>query len=469
MANDTAMFQQYTDHAPLCVMTQALFFHVLPPEVLNSVFAEQATVQYDFTVPFSAVTNIMASVACRTRASVNAAHVAQAGTFPVSVQSLYAKIKGVELNVSRQLVVRSAQRCEKLLECMPHGKLPPLLPGYAIRILDGNHLAGTEHRLAVLRPTSNAALPGKSLAVLDPESRLIVDLFPCEDGHAQERSLLPQVLETILPRQVWIADRNFCTAGFLHGIRERLGFFLIRQHQGLPLELTGARKHIGTSETGEVYEQAATLADPANPARIMKLRRITVVLKQADRDGNAELHIVTNLTKTAASALKVAELYRDRWLVETAFFNLTLNLRCELNTLGYPKAALFSFSVAVACYNILAVVQAALSAAHEAAVIQAEFSYYYMAREILEVTQGMLIALPPKAWDRFRRMTANEMAEYLQNIARQVNLSKYRKSKRGPKKPVVKLDYQNGHHDSTAKLLENKKTHVSLCPGNSHP
>ena len=120
--------------------------------------------------------------------------------------------------------------------------------------------------------------------------------------------------------------------------------------------------------------------------------------------------------------------------------------------------------MAVACYNILAVVQAALSAAHEAAVIQAEFSYYYMAREILEVTQGMLIALPPKAWDRFRRMTANEMAEYLQNIARQVNLSKYRKSKRGPKKPVVKLDYQNGHHDSTAKLLANKKRSVYLWP-----
>ena len=137
---------------------------------------------------------------------------------------------------------------------------------------------------------------------------------------------------------------------------------------------------------------------------------------------------------------------------------------CELHTLGYPQAALFSFSVAVACYNILAVVQAAFSAAHEAAVIQAEISYHYMAREMLEVTQGMLIALPPKAWCRFRRMSANEMAEYLQAIARQVNLSKYKKSKRGPKKPVVKLDYQNGHHDSTAKLLANKKWSVYLWP-----
>jgi hypothetical protein len=28
---------------------------------------------------------------------------------------------------------------------------------------------------------------------------LAIDVFPCEDGHAQERSLLPQVLATIPP------------------------------------------------------------------------------------------------------------------------------------------------------------------------------------------------------------------------------------------------------------------------------
>lgn len=469
MANDSATFQRYIDKAPLCVMTHSLFHHILPASVLNSVFAEHANAQYDYTVPFSSVVEIMASVACRTRASVNAAHFAQAGTFPVSVQALYDKLKGVELDVSRQLVVRSALRCEELLDGLPGGKPSPLLPGYAVRILDGNHLAGTEHRLEVLRGTSNAALPGKSLAVLDPESRLIVDLFPCEDGHAQERSLLPQVIATIRPRQLWIADRNFCTAGFLHSIREQLAFFLIRQHQGLPLELTGQRKHIGTSDTGEVYEQEARLPHPADATRILKLRRITVVLKQPDRDGDTELHIVTNLSKRAASALKVAELYRERWLVETAFFNLTMNLRCELNTLGYPKAALFSFSVAVACYNILAVILASLSAVHEAEVIQAKFSYYYMAREIMEVTQGMLIALPPKAWSHFRQMSPDEMANYLLDIARQVNLRKYTKTIRGPKKPVVKLEYQNGHHDSTAKLLANKNMKVPKRTVSAHP
>jgi hypothetical protein len=54
-------------------------------------------------------------------------------------------------------------------------------------------------------------MPGKSLVVLDPALMLAVDVFPCEDGHAQERSLLASVLPSVEAGDVWIADRNFCT------------------------------------------------------------------------------------------------------------------------------------------------------------------------------------------------------------------------------------------------------------------
>ncbi|WP_228060506.1 MULTISPECIES: hypothetical protein [unclassified Coleofasciculus] len=37
-------------------------------------------------------------------------------------------------------------------------------------------------------------------------------------GHAQERSLLPNILATVEEGDVWIADRNFCTMNFLSGI-----------------------------------------------------------------------------------------------------------------------------------------------------------------------------------------------------------------------------------------------------------
>ena len=98
-----------------------------------------------------------------------------------------------------------------------------VLPGLEVFYLDGNHLAATEHRLAELRVTREGPLPGQSLALLDAQRELIVDLVPCEDGHAQERSLLPELLERIRAGIVIVADRNFCTSKFLFGLAARRG------------------------------------------------------------------------------------------------------------------------------------------------------------------------------------------------------------------------------------------------------
>jgi hypothetical protein len=54
-----------------------------------------------------------------------------------------------------------------------------------------------EHRLKALREATGRALPGKPLVVYEPAQGLVTDVFPCADGHAQERSLLGAVLETV--------------------------------------------------------------------------------------------------------------------------------------------------------------------------------------------------------------------------------------------------------------------------------
>src|SRR5690606_38240550 len=170
------------------------------------------------------------------------------------------------------------------------------LPGYRIKILDGNHLAGTQHRLKELRTIGAGALPGKALVVLDPQAMLVADVFCCEDGHAQERSLLDQVLEAIRPGEVWIADRNFCTTGFLFGIDRRGGAFVIRQHGAtLFIEGSGERRACGRSETGAVFEQGMRLGDGDGDGGTMMVRRITVELDIPTRDAETEGHILTDL------------------------------------------------------------------------------------------------------------------------------------------------------------------------------
>ncbi|MFC1642852.1 IS4/IS5 family transposase, partial [Myxococcota bacterium] len=57
-------------------------------------------------------------------------------------------------------------------------------------------------------------------------------------------------------------------------------------------------------------------------------------------------------------------------------------LHDELATLGYPRAALFGFSVALVSYNILSTVQAALRAKFGPEKVQEEVSGYTIANEV---------------------------------------------------------------------------------------
>ena len=224
------------------------------------------------------------------------------------------------------------------------GGNPVLLPGYRVKLLDGNCIEATEHRLKVLRDTKAGALPGKSLVIFDPELDIALDVIPCEDGHAQERSLLSQVLATVERRDVWVADRNFCVLSFLMGLAQKGAFFVIRQHQQTPFKPLSDMVFIGESETGKVYEQDVLLRLDDTE---LVVRRILVKLHKPTRNRETELYVFTTLPRGDADAVQVADLYRDRWGIETAFQKLEKYLHSEINTLGYPKAALFGFCLAL--------------------------------------------------------------------------------------------------------------------------
>jgi hypothetical protein len=206
-------------------------------------------------------------------------------------------------------------------------------------------------------------------------------VFPCEDGHAQERSLLEDVLRAVQPEEAWIADRNFCTTDFLFGIARRGAGFAIRQHAAtLHVEWMGGRRPGGRVETGAVFEQQMRLGD--GDGETMMVRRITVELDKPTRDGEAEIHVLTNLPAEVADAGMIAELYRRRWTVESAFNELAMSLNGEIDTLAYPKAALLAFCVALVAYNALGVVKGALRAEHGEEVVE-EISTYYVADEMV--------------------------------------------------------------------------------------
>jgi len=113
-------------------------------------------------------------------------------------------------------------------------KQKALVSGLRVRIVDGNHLPASEKRLGVLRGFRGAALPGHSLVVYDPELDLVSDLVACEDAHAQERTIMQELIERIQPGERWIADRQFNTSAILWDIASRNARFLIREHGANP-------------------------------------------------------------------------------------------------------------------------------------------------------------------------------------------------------------------------------------------
>jgi hypothetical protein len=262
------------------------------------------------------------------------------------------------------------------------------------------------------------------------------------------------VLPLIARKDCVVADRNFCTTGFVFALMRRHAAFVIRQHATLPVQTVGAVRAAGTDRDGRpLREQCLRVTDPATGETRM-IRRITLPLRTPSAQGETELRILTNLPPRAAAARLVADLYAKRWTVETAFQQLTQDLRCEIDTLAYPRAALFGFSLACVAYNAVSLVKAALRARLGPKFVQTELSMYYLTLEVARVTAGMEIAIGEKNWRIFRRMSAAEFLVTILELAGHVQSSKYKKHTRGPKKkPPKKTSGKGSPHVSTARIL----------------
>jgi hypothetical protein len=327
-------------------------------------------------------------------------------------------------------------------------------------MIDGNCLEASERRLKALREVPGGAWPGKSLVVSEPAQGLVTDVFPCADGHAQERAWCGAVLETVQADELWSQDRNFCPGACLGEIDRRRAGFITRQHAGLPCEPVHVLRSVGRMETGHVAEQRVQVRDAQGGTHL--LRRIRVKLEQATRDGDRGLYILTHLPLRQASAQRVARFYRQRWTLATAFQHLAASCHSAMNTLGYPQAALCGFCLALVAYNRLAVVMAAWRSVHGAQIVDHDLSLYYVANDIAQPYHGMMMAIPEDEWRVFSRMRPAEMVTTLKELAQKGSLKAYRKSPRGPKKPRPKREgTTKASHVSTAKVLRNLKINAA--------
>src|SRR3954467_7335312 len=141
-----AVFERFIERSPLSVMAQGAIEYALSESALNQVFEEHAEGQYTRELLFSSVFDLMSVVVTGSYGSVCSAYKDLGQSIPVSLTSVYNKLQGIEPAVSAELVRYAAGRLSPV-QGLLGGVLKPWLPGYRVRVFDGNHLAATQYGL----------------------------------------------------------------------------------------------------------------------------------------------------------------------------------------------------------------------------------------------------------------------------------------------------------------------------------
>lgn len=187
-----AILERFVQQAPVAVMVRATIQRVLSDTTLDALFDRVAQGQYTRDLTFSTLVKLMSKVTFGTYKDVHAAF-RHTKDIPVSATAVYDKLGRLETGVSKALVEETGQTMRELIKALPVPVQEPI-PGLHLRTLDGNFLAGTDHRLECLRGSGAAALPGMSLVVREGCTGLLTHVIPCEDAYTSERSLHPEIL-----------------------------------------------------------------------------------------------------------------------------------------------------------------------------------------------------------------------------------------------------------------------------------
>jgi hypothetical protein len=448
---DQKVLQRFIQKRPLAVMTRLIVGEVLDDD-LNSIFDQHRGRNYTREMLFSNLCVSMADVVLEFCPSPNQAYAEHKEKLSVSKNAFYNKLKNVSLSLSRAVVQHSYRKSRQMLEQMDV-PIWSYLRGYRTKIIDGNSISAGENRIKELRETWQKALPAKSVVVLDADRQLIQDIFLLEDGQAQERTLLGEISKTIEPRDLVFADSAYCTIDFLCSIAQAGGCFIVRQHGTLKGELLGRCRACGKSETGKLFEQKIRIGGVDG----ITLRRVTIELFQPTVDGDTVIHLLSNVPVKDADTETISLLYRRRWEIEHKFYVAQVALRCEVDSLNYPKSNLFVFCLAMLALNCRQVLFGALYLAFNEE-IEEEASHFSISVEITNNYDGLLTAIDEESWQASIPPTFRGRLSWLVKVAKNYDRQRHRKSVRGPKKPPPKKSkYRNGHHLSVKKILDARK------------
>ena len=355
------IFAPFVKERPICVMARAVLERLLDAQRLDDLFARTAQRQYTRELLFSSLVQLMSEVVLGVHPTVHAAYQANKDAIGVSTTALYNKLDRVETGGVRgpRARLRGPRRAGGQGAWSQASALGAGLSDQGARWQSSLCDRAPPQRLArhLGRPVAGASAGGLGSAAHVDHRCDAERGWPCPGAQHDSAGAPTRRGGSTVDRGSQLLHLGLAV---WHGpARGGVRGTPARQLQG---ELLGRAQRTGTTRSGPVYEQAMQVRDPAS-GETMRMRRLTIQLKVPTRDGDTELHILSNVPSGRASAAHLARVYGKRWSIETAFFEITTTLACEINTLGYPKAALFTFCLALLAYNAVSLIKAALRSA----------------------------------------------------------------------------------------------------------
>jgi Transposase DDE domain len=441
--------------SPLTVLVRGVLEWACPQSFFEELFDRECRPkQWNRKLAISAIAWLMLTVVSGVRRSVFAAFVAdQASDSPnitATASALYAKYGRIDPRFTTAVVRESGRRMSGLLRAA--GVKEPLgWEGYRIILLDGTDMGGTEHRLKTLRRIKAAGLPGRFVAAYELATGVVVDAAASEDAYTSERELVRAILAVAVLNNLFVADRHFCTTEILFSIIAHRAFFVIRQHENLRWRPLKEAWLVGRAATGEVWEQPIEVED-TDSGQCRRMRRIILKLDTPTDAGDLEIVLLSNLERI--SALRICDLYRDRWKIERHFALVKTVLHGEIEGLGRPRAALFAMGMALVAANALAVVKQALRVTHGEEEFE-KLSGYYMADEVAGNYRAVDVLVAEVEWAALGAAPAGPFWDWCRDTASRVRTQGLHKHPRGPKKPQLpRVSGKDRHHYSTYRLLK---------------
>jgi hypothetical protein len=449
---------------PLAEAVLSLWAFVMDPTVLDGVFERHRGRSYEGVLKFPVFVELMADALVQHEGSGRQAfeRAKAEDTLPISVEAMYAKLRGVPISLSEGFLEEGAARLFELQEDCPVGvSWPASLRELTPVIVDGKKLKQVAKRLLVSRGQPGKLYGGKLLVAYVPTQCLVRAFHADLDGEANDCKLMPGLIprarNAIAGPRLWILDRQFCDLTQPRLLAQEGDHYIIRYHPKNHFERDTTRE-IVTSHDAD----GRTLIDEWGWLGSAKSKhRLYVRRARLQRPGEEEIIVITDLLdETKSPAIDLLEAYLRRWGIEQVFQQITEVFHLQ-NLIGStPEATIFQGAFCLMLYNMLQITRQQIAAAQPAPCPAESLSTEEIFRDVTRQLTAITTLIRPA--ELAHLIPLSRSAADLQPLLKQLlslplpKLWHKKKNKAHRKKTTPKK--KSGAHTSIAKLQSAAKT-----------